>query len=78
MLSTSPLKRKTGGRFFSWLNVNRKRTCSLCYTNLPSDKGYSSEGVYEDKIKNRQLFGSRKNKNPEGMKAEYLLILNKV
>ena len=42
-----------------------------------ADKGYSLEGVYEDKIKSRQLFGSRKNKNPEGMKAEYLLILNK-
>ncbi len=42
------------------------------------DKGYSYQGVYEDKIKNRQLFGSRKNKNPEGMKFEYLLILNRV
>lgn len=41
------------------------------------DKGYSFEDVYEDKIKTRQLFGSRNNKNPDGMKSEYLLVLKK-
>jgi len=38
---------------------------------------YSFEALYEDKIKSRQLFGSRKNKNPEGMKSEFLLVLRK-
>jgi hypothetical protein len=41
------------------------------------NKGYLCEEVYEDRIKTRQLFGSRKNKNPEGMKSEYLLVLKK-
>ena len=35
------------------------------------------EKVYEDRIKTRQLFGARKNKNPDGMKSEFLLILRK-
>jgi len=42
-----------------------------------SEKGYLFEGVYEDRIKNRQLFRSRNNKNPDGMKSEYLLVLRK-
>lgn len=42
-----------------------------------SGRGYAVEGVYEDTIKVRRLFGSRKNKNPDGMKAEYLLVLRK-
>ena len=41
------------------------------------NKGYSFVTVYEDKIKNRQLFTSRNNKNPSGMKSEFLLILRK-
>ena len=41
------------------------------------DKGYYFENVYEDKIKARQLFGSRNNKNPDGMKSEYLMVLKK-
>jgi hypothetical protein len=41
------------------------------------DKGYDFIDVYEDKIKTRQLFGSRNNKNPNGMKSEYLLVLKK-
>ena len=41
------------------------------------EKGYYFEGVYEDEIKTRQLFGSRNNKNPKGMKSEYMLILKK-
>ena len=39
--------------------------------------GYSFENLYEDRIKHRQLFGTRKNKNPDGMKSEFLLILRK-
>ena len=42
-----------------------------------TDNGYSFESLYEDRIKNRQLFGTRKNKNPDGMKSEFLLILRK-
>ena len=42
-----------------------------------TDSGYSFESLYEDRIKNRQLFGTRKNKNPDGMKSEFLLILRK-
>ena len=46
-------------------------------TEYFSERGYTFEKVYEDRIKTRQLFGTRKNKNPEGMKSEYLLILKK-
>ena len=42
-----------------------------------TDKGYLFEHLYEDRIKHRQLFGTRKNKNPDGMKSEFLLILKK-
>ena len=42
-----------------------------------TDSGYVFENLYEDRIKNRQLFGTRKNKNPDGMKSEFLLILRK-
>ena len=42
-----------------------------------SERGYLFEKVYEDRIKTRQLFGVRKNKNPDGMKSEFLLILRK-
>ena len=42
-----------------------------------TDNGYLFESLYEDRIKNRQLFGTRKNKNPDGMKSEFLLILRK-
>jgi len=42
-----------------------------------SERGYAFERVFEDRIKSRQLFGHRKNKNPDGMKSEYLLVLTK-
>ena len=42
-----------------------------------TDNGYLFENLYEDRIKSRQLFGTRKNKNPDGMKSEFLLILRK-
>lgn len=41
------------------------------------EKGFKFNAVYEDRIQNRQLFGSRKNKNPDGMKSEFLLVLTK-
>ena len=43
-----------------------------------TERGYRFEKVYEDRIKTRQLFGVRKNKNPDGMKSEFLLILRKM
>ncbi len=42
-----------------------------------TERGFSHEKVYEDRIKTRQLFGVRKNKNPDGMKSEFLLILRR-
>jgi DNA modification methylase len=43
-----------------------------------TERGFRFEKVYEDRIKTRQLFGVRKNKNPDGMKSEFLLILRKI
>ena len=40
--------------------------------------GFKFIEVYDDEIKVRQLFGNRNNKNPDGMKSEYLLILEKL
>lgn len=42
-----------------------------------TNKGFDFETVFEDRIKTRQLFKARKNKNPDGMKSEYLLVLKK-
>ena len=42
-----------------------------------TERGCAFEKVYEDRIQTRQLFGARKNKNPDGMKSEFLLILRK-
>lgn len=47
------------------------------FTEYFSNKGFKFEIVFDDKIKTRQLFGGRNNKNPDGMKSEYLLILTK-
>jgi tRNA G10 N-methylase Trm11 len=41
-------------------------------------KGFVRERVYEDRIKNRQLFRGRRNKNPEGIKSEYLVVLRRI
>ncbi len=46
-------------------------------TEYFSERCFLFEKVYEDRIKTRQLFGVRKNKNPDGMKSEFLLILRK-
>ena len=42
-----------------------------------TEHGWTFEKVYEDRIKTRKLFGARKNKNPDGMKSEFLLILRR-
>jgi len=42
-----------------------------------TNHGFRFIEVYDDEIKDRQLFGRRNNKNPDGMKSEYLLILEK-
>ncbi len=42
-----------------------------------TERGYLFQKNYEDRIKSRQLFRSRKNKNPDGMKSEFLLVLRK-
>lgn len=42
-----------------------------------ADRDLRFEHVFEDRIKNRQLFGRRKNKNPDGMKSEFLLVMSK-
>ncbi|MCY3740020.1 MAG: DNA methyltransferase [Candidatus Poribacteria bacterium] len=42
-----------------------------------TERGFAFEKVYEDRIKTRKLFGARKNKNPDGMRSEFLLILRK-
>lgn len=42
-----------------------------------TERGFVFEKVYEDQIQTRKLFGARKNKNPDGMKSEFLLILRK-
>ena len=42
-----------------------------------TERSFVFEKVYEDRIKTRKLFGARKNKNPDGMKSEFLLILRK-
>jgi DNA modification methylase len=42
-----------------------------------TENGFKFNNVFEDRIKTRQLFKSRKNKNPDGMKSEYLLVLEK-
>ncbi len=47
------------------------------FTEYFTNKGFKFEIVFDDEIKTRQLFGQRNNKNPDGMKSEYLLILSK-
>ncbi|MGQ0792767.1 MAG: DNA methyltransferase [Deltaproteobacteria bacterium] len=62
-----------GNPVIDGVNVEIWRIFAEHFTEL----GYSLKGVYEDRIKKRQLFGSRNNKNPEGMESEYLLVLQK-
>ena len=42
------------------------------------ERNFICECIFEDKIQSRQLFKSRNNKNPDGMKSEFLLVLKKI
>ena len=42
------------------------------------EKGFNIEEVFADPIVSRKLANNRKNNNPNGMKYEYLIILNKI
>ena len=47
----------------------------VVYEYFINNLGFNFLKVYEDKIITRKLFKGRKNQNPEGMKSEYLIIL---
>lgn len=49
----------------------------VVYEYFISNLGFNFLKIYEDKIITRKLFKGRKNQNPEGMKSEYLIILEK-
>ena len=49
----------------------------VIYEYFINNLGFNFLEVYEDKIISRKLFKGRKNQNPEGMKSEYLIILEK-
>ncbi|MDD5013629.1 MAG: DNA methyltransferase [Atribacterota bacterium] len=49
----------------------------VIYEYFINDLGFNFLEVYEDKIISRKLFKGRKNQNPEGMKSEYLIVLEK-
>ncbi len=42
-----------------------------------SQQGFETIHIFEDRIQTRQLFRARKNKNPDGMKSEFLIVLKK-
>ncbi len=42
-----------------------------------SQIGFETLSIFEDRIQTRQLFRARKNKNPDGMKSEFLIVLKK-
>jgi hypothetical protein len=42
-----------------------------------TDRNFNLNAIFEDQIKTRQLFKARKNKNPDGMKSEFLLVIEK-
>jgi DNA modification methylase len=47
-------------------------------TEYFSERSFKFEIVFNDIIKTRQLFGQRNNKNPEGIKSEYLLVMSRM
>jgi len=49
----------------------------VIYEYFINDLGFNFLEVYEDKIISRKLFKGRKNQNPDGMKSEYLIVLEK-
>lgn len=48
------------------------------YDHLVADGRFELVDILEDPIKNRKLFGGRNNPNPDGMKSEFMLILQKL
>lgn len=49
----------------------------VIYEYFVNQLGFKFVELYDDKIVSRKLFKGRNNQNPEGMKSEYLLILEK-
>ncbi len=49
----------------------------VIYEYFVGQLGFEFVKLYEDKIVSRKLFKGRNNQNPEGMKSEYLLVLEK-
>jgi hypothetical protein len=49
----------------------------VIYEHLTRDGRFMHIDLLEDPIKTRKLFGGRNNRNPDGMKSEYMLILQK-
>ncbi len=62
-----------GNPLIDGIEIETWRILTEYFTN----RGLDFEIVFDDKIKTRQLFGSRKNKNPNGMQSEFLLVLSK-
>jgi DNA modification methylase len=50
----------------------------VIYEYFINNLGFKFLDLYEDKIVSRKLFKGRNNQNPEGMKSEYLIILEKI
>ncbi|OGK41017.1 hypothetical protein A3A74_01430 [Candidatus Roizmanbacteria bacterium RIFCSPLOWO2_01_FULL_35_13] len=73
---------KRGGRLCVLVGnpVMEKETVEIwkvIYEYFVSQKGYKLLDVFEDRIVSRKLFGGRKNNNPDGMRYEYLIVLEK-
>lgn len=49
----------------------------VIYENFVEQLNFRAVDIYEDKIVARKLFRGRNNPNPDGMKSEYLLVLQK-
>jgi len=47
------------------------------YEYFLNELNFKSVAVFEDRIKTRKLFKGRNNQNPDGMKSEYLIVLEK-
>ena len=49
----------------------------VIYEYFIKNLNYKPIEVFEDRIVSRKLFKGRNNLNPEGMKSEYLIVLEK-
>ncbi|OIO80344.1 hypothetical protein AUJ84_03820 [Candidatus Pacearchaeota archaeon CG1_02_32_132] len=49
----------------------------VIYEHFVKDSGFKFIDLFEDEIVYRKLFTGRNNQNPQGMKSEYLLVLEK-